>query len=838
MRSGFRWLKAFAGGNAKQVNVAGDNFGPIYLGPQHARRHVHQLPAAPADFCGRLGLVAQVRRRLIDGAGPRVVNLYGIPGVGKSALALRLAHTLSAEHYPDHQLYFDLREYDDLGGHDQRQGTTYDLLGGALVALGTAAAEVPSGRGPRAAAYRSALSADRTLVMIDNASTAAEVEPLLPGHFRSAVIITSWAPVTDLPGVQAVAVQVLGDDEAIDMLQAVSGRVVRDADRAVAGEIVRGAGHLPLALRIAGGLLKARPAWTWNDLRERLTGPDGIGRIDRFATGRLAVQKTFDLAYGDLGTDPARAYRLLGLAPSPRISRALARVLIDPDPAVAGDLTDDLAARELLQVESDTTLRMHGLLWQRARDLVADDDPALRTQAEGRMTAWALARLDQDYLPRFRLDLQLPAEMTWLASSAEVFVESPLDDPDGDGAPVVLADIFPHTPRLVLVAGGGSGKTTLVNHLCVTAARRRLDSGSGPIPLIALIRDIPGSGDGDVVTLLLRTLRHRYGLDMTVDALQVALRGGHVFAVLDGLDELADRALRRTVVTSIRAFAAAYPQVALLVTSRPYHTLNDDLPGFRAVTIRPWTSEVSEAYLAALLTNVDVNRSARTARDLLRVAADSGILSGPLALQMLVVHYRRHRRLPATHTELIEMFIVDTIENREASRGTLYFPPALLRELLESVAFTMQSDDANRMTIAFPDVLRAMRRATPPGKEFRAEVVLSGFADRTGLLREIGDWNSPGSSVFAFTHTIYREHLAAAHLARRTAKEVASCIAEHGDDASWGGGSAPHAGDAGPGLHRQGDRPSPAPPSRPGRRGGALDRLTAGGLCARMNVTG
>jgi hypothetical protein len=600
--------------------------------------------------------------------------------------------------------------------------------------------------------------------MIDNASTAAEVAPLLPGHYRSAVIITSWAPVTDLPGVRAVAVPVLGDDEGVEVLCMVSGRALEPGDRAVAREIVRCAGHLPLALRVAGGLLKVRPAWTWKDLLVRLTGPDGRGRIDRFATGRLAVEKTFDLAYGDLGLDLARAYRLLGLAPSPRISRELARVLIDPDPAVAEDLVDDLTGRELLQPETGHALRMHGLLWQRARDLVIGDDPALRRRAKDRMTAWALARLDKDYLDR-HLE----------AGQAELFVDSPLDDPAAGDRPVVLTDVFPATPRLVLVAPGGTGKTTLVNHLCVTAARHRRNGYDGPIPMIALIRDIAGNEDGDVVTLLLRTLRHRYRLDMTLDALQVALHGGHVFVVLDGLDELADRALRRTVVTSIRAFAEAYPGVPLLVTSRPYHTLEADLPCFRAVTIRPWPRETSEKYLATLLSD----HSPREARDLLRVASESGILEGPLALQMLVVHYRRHRRLPATHAELLEMYIADTIASREASRGTLYFPPEHLRRLLESVAFTMQSDDTNRVTIAYADVVREMRRVAPDTKE----LLLSGFADRTGLLREIGDWK--GRSMFAFTHTIYREHLAAAHLARRPAKEVAASIVEHANDPSW-----------------------------------------------------
>jgi hypothetical protein len=787
MPRGDRSLNAYAGGDARQVNVAGDNFGPIYMVARHERPRVHQLPSAPPDFAGRGDLADQVREWLTAGRGPRIVNLYGIPGVGKSALGLRLAHALSAELYPDSQLYFDLREY------DQGQGSSYDLLGGALVALGTPAAEVPSGIAARAAAYRSALSRQRSLIMIDNAFTAAEVEPLMPGYSESAVIITSWAAITDLPGVRTAAVPVLDDDEAVEMLRTVSGRALDPGDLAVAREIARCAGHLPLALRIAGGLLKARRLWTWSDVRQRLTAPDGSALLDKFATGKLAVAKTFDLAYGDLGTDLARAYRLLGLAPSPRISRPLARVLIDPDPAVADDLVDELAGRELLQAESRTTFRMHGLLWQRARALVADDTPALRRAARDRMTAWSLDQLDQDYTPRLRLDLNLPHEIANAvhggALTPEIFVESPIDDPAGTPGPATLVDLFPGARRVVLIAGGGTGKTTLVNHLCLIAAQRRQREHDGPIPLIALIRDVPGSDDSDVLTLLLRTLRHRYALDMPVDALQVALAGGHVFVVLDGLDELVDRALRRAVVKSIGEFADDYPEVPLLVTSRPYQGVETGLVGFRPVTIRPWTRAISETYLADLLARVGATHAAHELLGLIyQGGLDPSIVASPLGLQMLVVFHRRNRRIPTTYTRLMELYIEDAISSREALRGTLYISVPLFRKILEAIAFAMQSNPENRVTIALPDLLRVVKQVMSEMDETRdpqsAEEIVYSLRGRGGLLRDI-EWGGERGLVFGFTHTTYREHLAAEYLTHQTPEDFAAVVVRHAADASW-----------------------------------------------------
>lgn len=82
-------LNAHAGGNARQINMAGDNFGPIYLERSDGPRQVHQLPAAPQDFSGRADLVAAMSSALTQRSSPKILNLHGLPGVGKSALVVR-----------------------------------------------------------------------------------------------------------------------------------------------------------------------------------------------------------------------------------------------------------------------------------------------------------------------------------------------------------------------------------------------------------------------------------------------------------------------------------------------------------------------------------------------------------------------------------------------------------------------------------------------------------------------------------------------------------------------------------------------------------------------------
>ena len=103
-------VKAAAAGDARQVNIGGNNFGPVYIaGSATPQRAVRQLPLAAPDFTGRDKDIELIRGWLTADPMPHVVNIYGIPGSGKSTLAIYLGHELS-KLYPDCQIYFNLRE--------------------------------------------------------------------------------------------------------------------------------------------------------------------------------------------------------------------------------------------------------------------------------------------------------------------------------------------------------------------------------------------------------------------------------------------------------------------------------------------------------------------------------------------------------------------------------------------------------------------------------------------------------------------------------------------------------------------------------------------------------
>ncbi|MGW4248467.1 BTAD domain-containing putative transcriptional regulator, partial [Nocardia sp. NPDC004722] len=153
-----------------------------------------QLPPDTSDFTGR-GDLAQELCGVLGGAAPALVAISGMGGVGKTALALHVAHRIRSC-YPDGQLYVDL------GGAGAAPADPEHVLGAFLRALGVAQKEIPVGVAERAALYRSAISGRRMLVVLDNAGDAAQVAPLLPGESGCGVLVTARRPLTALPGVR------------------------------------------------------------------------------------------------------------------------------------------------------------------------------------------------------------------------------------------------------------------------------------------------------------------------------------------------------------------------------------------------------------------------------------------------------------------------------------------------------------------------------------------------------------------------------------------------------------------------------------------------------------
>ncbi|WP_051367119.1 ATP-binding protein [Hamadaea tsunoensis] len=349
--------------------------GPDGTGPRPA-----QLPAEPTAFTGRRSELADLDRYAAAG---RLTVLCGTAGVGKTALALRWAHTVRTA-YPDGQLYVNLRGYDP-----GRPVTAADALGGFLRSLGVDGRSLPPGADERAALLRTLLAGKRLLLLLDNASTVEQVRPLLPGAGACFVLVTSR---DELPGLAArdgaarVEVAPFATDTATTLLRLLIGPRVA-ADPAAAAALAAQCAGLPLALRVAAELAAGRPAAPLADLVAELA--DERCRLDLLDAGgdpHSVVRGVLSWSYRGLPVETARAFRRLGLHPG-RTFGAGAAVTLTGSRA----LLDDLVRAHLVYRSGPTRYGLHDLLRAYAAELT-------RTVDSGRIRRAGVRRILDYYL--------------------------------------------------------------------------------------------------------------------------------------------------------------------------------------------------------------------------------------------------------------------------------------------------------------------------------------------------------------------------------------------------------------------------------------------------------
>ncbi|MFJ2928534.1 AfsR/SARP family transcriptional regulator [Streptomyces massasporeus] len=345
-----------------------------------------QLPATVPDFTGRSGFVRELGDILASAEGRvmAVSALAGIGGVGKTTLAVHVAHQARAA-FPDGQLYVDLQ------GAGARAAEPETVLGSFLRALGTADSAIPDSLEERAALYRSVLAGRRVLVLLDNARDAAQVRPLLPGTDGCAALVTSRVRMLDLAGAHLIDLDVMSPDEALALFTKIVGEERVASERKAALDVVAACGFLPLAIRIAASRLAARRTWTVSVLAAKLA--DERRRLDELQAGDLAVKATFELGYGQLEPAQARAFRLLGLADGPDISLAAAAAVLDLPVEDTEDLLESLVDTSLLESAAPGRYRFHDLVRLYARACAERDElpPSERGSALSRLLDFYLA---------------------------------------------------------------------------------------------------------------------------------------------------------------------------------------------------------------------------------------------------------------------------------------------------------------------------------------------------------------------------------------------------------------------------------------------------------------
>ncbi|WP_328334544.1 helix-turn-helix domain-containing protein [Kribbella sp. NBC_00382] len=338
---------------------------------------LHQLPDDLQDFSGREQQVAELEEVFAtQDLRPGVVltsAIAGMGGIGKTALAVHVAHRL-ADRYPDGQLYLNLR-----GFGPGLPMTVEEALGRLMESLGVPAPDDPHDVDEAASRYRSAVAGLRVLVLLDNAASAAQVAPLLPGASTCAVLITSRRTLAALPGVARVGLDVLPDRDAVQMLSMVVGGDRIAADPANALSIVRLCGGLPLALRIAAARLADEPSWTVADLAQRLES--SRGHLDEFSSADLDLRASIEAALAaatDRDADAVTAFKLLGLHEGDELDIRVAAALLDLPLVEAEDRLERLVDLHLLDSVVPGRYRMHDLIRSFVQETTAalTDEPA------------------------------------------------------------------------------------------------------------------------------------------------------------------------------------------------------------------------------------------------------------------------------------------------------------------------------------------------------------------------------------------------------------------------------------------------------------------------------
>jgi tetratricopeptide (TPR) repeat protein len=332
------------------ANVAGNVF--LNQSPPRALS-LHQLPADISDFTGRKDEIESILGHLNRGETVAISAVAGMPGVGKSALAIHVAHRLAVAEFPDVQLYIDLR------GADGNALEPADVLAQWLRAFGLDESSIPKDLRERSSVFRSLLSGKRAIVVLDNARDEVQVRPLLPGSQTCVAIVTSRRVLGALEGSTAVNLQILSEPEAVELLERLIDKARVQQELAAARKIVQLCGRLPLAIRIVGGTLKTKRHWVLSEYAQRLA--DEKARLGHLKLSDLDVRASFELSYCELTDSDASLFRYLGILEGKDFGAELAEMLTQ-GAGDAKDAMERLLEVQLLEAISRNRYQFHDLI--------------------------------------------------------------------------------------------------------------------------------------------------------------------------------------------------------------------------------------------------------------------------------------------------------------------------------------------------------------------------------------------------------------------------------------------------------------------------------------------
>ena len=315
----------------------------------------------PADISHFVGRATEIRTLLADtyhSEPKRVLAIDGMPGAGKTALALHVAHQ-SASQYPDGQHFLDLYGHDPIYDPLSRSAALRQLL----LRTGVPTCSLPYDSEELAALWRARSSEMRLLIVLDNAASAEQVRPLLPAGEGCLTLVTSRRRLTMTSWSASRLISLdspLPRSDGYDLFCRLLGRQRSNPDWVTVDRILELCGDLPLAISAAASRLRRRPSWPLAHLAEQLSNDRLLLAV--LQTEQGGITTCFDASFRHLSSDQQNLLQVLGTAEGPNIDVATATTLAGLPSYVAERMLEELVDEHLLLQPYPNCYEMHPLV--------------------------------------------------------------------------------------------------------------------------------------------------------------------------------------------------------------------------------------------------------------------------------------------------------------------------------------------------------------------------------------------------------------------------------------------------------------------------------------------